>query len=61
MLVSDQGGVMLGELQAEVPMQTDLFAPALLRNSHLEQKDKLLATMSRLNREMGRETLWTAS
>jgi len=42
-------------------MQTDLFAPALLRNSHLEQKDKLLATMSRLNREMGRETLWTAS
>lgn len=56
-----KAGVMLGNLQPEGPVQSDLFAPTLLQHPRTTQRDKLLATMDRINREMGRETLWTAS
>jgi len=54
-----KAGVMLGDMTREERIQTDLFdsAPSASRGD----RDRLLATMDRINQAMGRNTLWTAS
>lgn len=54
-----KAGVMLGEMTREERIQTDLFEPKV--SPSRAERDRLLATMDRINRAMGRHTLWTAS
>lgn len=54
-----KAGVMLGEMTRDKRIQTDLFEDET--SSSRAERDQLLATMDRINRKMGRNTLWTAS
>jgi DNA polymerase V len=54
-----KAGVMLGEMTREERIQTDLFESEVAASRG--ERDRLLATMDRINRAMGRHTLWTAS
>lgn len=57
-----KAGVMLGDIRPEGPVQQDLFGQEVqVTPRQSEQRRKLIATMDRINRDMGKETLWTAS
>lgn len=54
-----KAGVMLGDMTREERVQTDLFESEV--TAARGERERLLATMDRINQAMGRNTLWTAS